>query len=78
MADRPKAHREVTRADLEARHKAEARFADSDLGMRATAADLRRRATEMVDSNDRDVMFRLALDYEKRADDALGRFKRSR
>lgn len=55
------------KALLIARAKEEERRADSPLGMDATAAQLRRAAQDMVDSNDRDAMLRLAAGYAQRA-----------
>lgn len=73
MTVRPAAEREETRALLAARLKSEERYADSAPGMQAQAVQLRRRAMEMKDSNDRDAMLRLAAGYEQRANAALRR-----
>jgi len=66
---------EENRAMLEARHKAEERQANSPPGMQARAAELRARAGEMEDTNDRDAMLRLAAGYVRRAEDAARRMK---
>ena len=42
---------------------------DSASGMRETARDLRAGAGQMFDSNDRDMMLRLAANHDRRADD---------
>ena len=67
MTDSLKADREKSKADLQARHKAEARFAESASGMQALATRLRRDADAMADTNDRDAMLRLAAGFEQRA-----------
>jgi hypothetical protein len=36
--------------------------------MRQTARELRQRASDVLDSNDRDAMLRLAKEYDRRAD----------
>lgn len=71
MADRSRVFQEQTRAAIETLHTAQARFADSPMGMRAAAAELRLAALDMIDSNDRDLMVRLAVGYEQRANAAL-------
>lgn len=66
MISRPKS-KEPNSAGLVALSKEEERQADSPLGLLATAAELRRRAAEMEDSNDSDTMLRVAAGYEQRA-----------
>jgi hypothetical protein len=56
--------RQTTEASLRA---AAERAKNSPDGMRETARGLRQRALQMPDSNDRDAMFRLATEYERRA-----------
>lgn len=45
------------------------RSRNSASGMRETARDLRAGAGQMFDSNDRDMMLRLAANQDRRADD---------
>jgi hypothetical protein len=73
MTGRSALEREVLQAFREQSLKSEQRYSDSVAGMQATAATLRRSASEMMDSNDRDLMLRLAAGYEHRADVALRR-----
>ena len=73
MVGRPAAEREENQALREQRLKSEEQYSDSVAGMQVAAASLRRNAAEMIDSNDRDVMLRLAAGYERRADAALQR-----
>jgi len=49
--------------------KASERAQNSPEGMRQTARQLRQNAAQMRDSCDRDAMFRLAAEYERRATD---------
>jgi hypothetical protein len=49
-------------------HEASERARNSPRGMRETARGLRQRASDMPDNGDRDLMLRLAADYERRAD----------
>ena len=53
----------------------DARFMDSSQGMHATADELRRAARQMLDSNDRAAMLRIAAGYEQRAEDMSRRQK---
>ena len=76
MTGRPAAEREENQGRREERLKSEERYADSVGGMQAAATTLRRNAGEMTDSNDRDLMLRLAARYEQRADAALRRPER--
>jgi len=64
---------ELTRALVTARVKEQERYGDSPAGMRATAAALRQSAAEMMDSNDREAMLRVAAGFEQRADTAYRR-----
>lgn len=50
-----------------AQRNADGHLDDSSRGMRATARDLRIRANVMLDMNRRHTMLRLAVDYERRA-----------
>jgi hypothetical protein len=50
--------------------------AASPNGLQATARELRARAREMADSNDREAILRLAAGYGQRANDALRRLRR--
>jgi hypothetical protein len=68
MTSRPP---EESRALLEARIKSQELYAESPPGLQATAANLRAKAGEKEDSNDRAAMLRLAAGYEQRANDAL-------
>ena len=67
MTGQPAAERAQNQALIVARRKADERYADSPAGMLATAANLRHRAAEMTDDNDRDAMIRVAAGYEERA-----------
>jgi hypothetical protein len=67
---------EETRAAFVARLKSEERQAASPKGLQASAAELRSRARQMADTNDRDAMLRLAAGYEQRANKALRRQQR--
>ena len=49
--------------------RASERFKNSPNGMRETARQLRENASQMRDSCDREMMLRLAADYERRAND---------
>ena len=73
MVGKPAGEREEHQALVAARRKAEERYAASPVGMRETAAYLRRSADAMQDSNDRDAMLRLAAGYECRAEEAFRR-----
>lgn len=61
------AHGEETRAAAAARRGSEERFRDSPEGMLETARKLVSRASQMSDTNDREVMLRLAAEFEGRA-----------
>ena len=61
------AHAEDHRSLIVAQRKEKEQFDYSRAGMLTTAAGLRRSARGMIDSNDRDVMIRLAVGYERRA-----------
>lgn len=69
---------EPAKALITARVKEQERYWDAPVGMQATAAALRERATKMVDSNDREAILRLAEGYDQRAGDTLLRLKRRR
>lgn len=71
MVRKPTGEREEHHAVVVAQRKAEERYAASPVGMRETAAYLRRSADAMQDSNDRDAMLRLAAGYECRAEAAF-------
>jgi hypothetical protein len=60
---------EPTLIDLAAAAEADERSTRSPQGMRRTASELRSRAAEMADCRDRDVMLRLACDFERRAEE---------
>jgi hypothetical protein len=62
-------HHELTRIDLDAALKAAERFTRSSAGMLRTARELRQRSAEMLDCGDRDVMLRLASEFERRAEE---------
>jgi hypothetical protein len=73
MTGRSSTEREVRQAFRKQSLKSEQRYSESVAGMQATAATLRRSASEMTDSNDCD---RLANGYEHRADVVLRRPQR--
>lgn len=75
MHDQLGAERQSDRAHVAAQQKAEERYANSSLGLLATAAELRRAAEGMRDSNDRDAMLRVAAGYEQRAVDVERRLR---
>lgn len=77
MTGRPAAERADNHAIAAAQRRAEDQYAESPVGMHAAAADLRRHAVHMMDSNDRATMIRLAAAYERRADGAIRRLKRA-
>lgn len=60
---------DLRRATDAAFRKASERAQNSPEGMRETAQQLRHNAAQMRDSCDRDAMFRLAAEYERRATD---------
>ena len=76
MAIRPAAERAGNEALVAAKREANERYPDSPTAMLAAAAELRRNASDMGDSNDRNAMIRLATAYEQRADDAVRMLKR--
>jgi hypothetical protein len=55
--------------DLASAIEADDRFARSPAGMLRTAKGLRDRASQMTDCRDRDVMLRMADEFEGRAED---------
>jgi hypothetical protein len=73
MTGREAIHQAQHQALLKAQHKAAEKYAESAAGMQARAVHLRSEATAMTDTNDRDVMLRLAAGYEQRAANALRR-----
>ena len=77
MTGRSREEREENRAIAVARRKAEERYRESPAGMRAAAAELRRSAIEMTDTNDRDAMLRVAAGYEQRSTGAQRGLRRS-
>jgi hypothetical protein len=60
---------ELRRAMDGAIRRASERFKHSPNGMRETARQLRQSASQMRDTCDREMMLRLAADYERRAND---------
>ena len=73
MTAGPIIKREERLALVLAERKADERYAASLAGMQATAAELRRGAVLMRDSNDREAMLRIAADYDQRANAILRR-----
>ena len=69
MVGRPVADRAERRAIVAAERKAEEKHEESAFGMKAKAAELRRRAVSMADSNDRNAMLRVANGLERQADE---------
>ncbi|HWE73078.1 MAG TPA: hypothetical protein VG328_07955 [Stellaceae bacterium] len=63
---------------LPAQYKAQEQYAQSASGMRAKAIELRHTAAAMGDSNDRDLILRLAAGFEQRVDNASRGAKRGR
>jgi hypothetical protein len=55
--------------------EAEDRFASSPAGMSETARALRRRAQQMADSRDRELMLCMAMQLERRADEIASQQK---
>jgi hypothetical protein len=77
MIERLLADRQELQAFAAAQRKEDERHAASPAGMRETASYLRRTADSMLDSNDRETMVRLAVGYERRAEEGFKREKSS-
>jgi hypothetical protein len=73
VSARPALYGDEDRAAAAARRAAEQRFRDSAQGMLEMARELRSRASQMADSNDGNMMLRLAAEYERRATGKLSR-----